>query len=145
MNATFVSRTLLAMGIAGFAVAVASAQETPQSTPPAAPSSELKNLQVLPSTMTRGEVVGLMKGFALGLGVRCTNCHVGEEGAPLSTYDFASDEKPMKLKAREMLKMTIMLNKHHFEVENPAEFKVTCYTCHRGSTEPETTHPLLKS
>jgi hypothetical protein len=51
---------------------------------------EIKNLKVLPEDTPPRQVVGIMRGFAIGLGVRCTYCHVGEEGAPLSTYDFAS-------------------------------------------------------
>ena len=34
----------------------------------------------------------VMPGFTRALGVRCSYCHVGEEGESLSTYDFASDD-----------------------------------------------------
>lgn len=40
-----------------------------------------------------------MRGFTRALGLRCSHCHVGEEGAPLATYDFAADEKPLKARA----------------------------------------------
>lgn len=46
-----------------------------------------------------------MRGITRGLGVRCPFCHVGEEGADLSTFDFASDEKPTKKTARIMIGM----------------------------------------
>lgn len=141
MGIKTVSQSLLAIGVATFAMACAAAQDA--AAPAAAPAEEwrAKNLQVLPADLNRGQIFGIMKGFAMSLGVRCTHCHVGEEGQPLSTFDFASDEKPTKAKAREMLKMTRMLNEHHFGVSDPAEFKVTCYTCHRGSTKPLTVKP----
>ena len=37
-----------------------------------------------------------------GLGVECTFCHVGREGAPLPQIDFASDQKRTKLVVRQM-------------------------------------------
>src|SRR5262245_24181699 len=60
------------------------------------PQPPPKNLQVLPKDWTRQQVTQVMRGFTRGLGVRCPFCHVGEEGADLSTFDFASDEKPTK-------------------------------------------------
>jgi len=69
--------------------------------------------------------------------VRCTFCHVGEEGKPLSTFDFASDAKAKKLTARAMLQMARKLNKDEFQ----GEMKITCFTCHRGSTKPLTEPP----
>lgn len=77
-----------------------------------------------------------MKGFAQGLGVRCSHCHVGEEGKPLSTFDFASDAKKEKLTARAMMRMVHRINEQDFKVKQPADLKVTCYTCHRGATKP---------
>ena len=68
------------------------------------PPDSLVNLQVLPEDIEVRELIGTMRGFALGLGVRCEHCHVGEEGQPLSTFDFPADEKPTKAKAREMLR-----------------------------------------
>ena len=60
----------------------------------------LVNVQVLSKDMSRREVMNFMRGVALGLGVRCEYCHIGEPGQPLRTFDFVSDEKPTKLKAR---------------------------------------------
>ena len=39
-----------------------------------------QNLQVLPADISPGELSRIMRGNALGLGVRCQYCHVGEEG-----------------------------------------------------------------
>ena len=108
----------------------------------------LANVEVIPADTPRAEVFRTMKHFSQALGVRCTYCHIGEEGQPLSTFDFASDEKWQKGKAREMLKLVRNLNAHHFTPEGeearllPLEDnKVTCYTCHRGSTKPAAAIP----
>ena len=98
------------------------------------------NLQVLPKTITRADLVPVMRGFALNLGIRCEHCHVGE-GNDLSKFDFASDAKPPKLVARRMLKMVAVLNEQVAGIGEPAPAgapKITCFTCHRGATKPLT-------
>ncbi len=55
-----------------------------------------KNLQVFPKDWSGTRLRPVMIGFTRALGVRCSYCHKGEEGKPLSTYDFASDENPNK-------------------------------------------------
>ena len=103
---------------------------------------EFTNLQVLPQDIEGRQLIGVMRSFAMGLGVRCTNCHVGEEGRPFSEFDFASDEKEMKRKARFMLRMTMALNDEVLpgltEVATRAEppVRVQCVTCHRGVATP---------
>ena len=103
---------------------------------------------VLPADMDRGERLELMKHFAQSLGVRCSYCHVGEEGAPLSTYDFASDAKPAKGRARQMLMLTHALNQNdklpgedRASLTDMSQNRVTCYTCHRGELRPATMVP----
>ena len=96
------------------------------------------NLQVLPKTTTRAEILPVMKGFALNLGVRCEHCHVGE-GNDLSKFDFAADAKPAKSIARRMLKMVTTLNETVAGIGEPAPAgtaKITCFTCHRGAVKP---------
>ena len=61
-----------------------------------------KNLQVLPKDFGAQRLQSVMKGFTHALGVRCLYCHVGQEGKPLGTFDFASDQNPNKERAREM-------------------------------------------
>ena len=82
-----------------------------------------------------------MKFFSQSLGVRCTFCHVGVEGQPPSTYDFASDAKKEKLTARRMLAMVHRINQQDFGVTDFSNAKVTCFTCHRGSQRPLTSPP----
>ena len=64
-----------------------------------------KNLKVLPKNTPPEKLRAVMTGFTRSLGVRCSHCHVGEEGKPLDTYDFASDKNEKKAVARGMLKM----------------------------------------
>lgn len=105
---------------------------------------EFHNLQVLPEEIEKPQLVGIMRGFAMGLGVRCWYCHVGEEGKPFSEFDFESDEKLTKKKARFMLEMTQYLNDERLpgltEVGDRADpaVRLTCYTCHRGRPVPRT-------
>jgi len=104
------------------------------------------NLKVLPPDMPRAELVEVMKGFTRSLGVRCSTCHMGEEGKPLTTYDFASDEKQAKRNARLMLQMVKEINGKHLTAVMPESgakpITVTCYTCHRGSRQPAGPAPV---
>ena len=129
----------LACAAAVFAISAAAAQDssTPaaQAAPAAAPA--FKNLKVFPKDISRPELIGNMRFFAQSLGVRCTFCHVGVEGQPPSTYDFASDEKKEELIARKMLLMVQRINTQDFGAQpGMANAKVTCFTCHRGSPHP---------
>jgi hypothetical protein len=99
------------------------------------------NLQVLPKDVPVREMVNLMRSFALGLGVRCQHCHVGE-GDDLSQFDFASDAKPTKLLARNMMRMTTEIDARVSSlVKSGTGPRVTCFTCHRGALKPETVVP----
>jgi tetratricopeptide (TPR) repeat protein len=101
---------------------------------------EYTNLEVLPKDITRDRLMGFMRGFTEALGVRCSTCHVGEEGLPLATYDFAADVKPAKLKARDMLKMVRAINGEYLAnlpQRREPNVSVTCMTCHRGVSRPE--------
>lgn len=118
-------------------------------TPAAAqfPPDSLTNLQVLPEDTEVRQLIGIMRGFSMGLGVRCHYCHVGEEGQPLAEFDFASDEKQMKQKAREMLRMIREINDTHLaglEERGDPPVRVMCVTCHRGQARPVLTGDALK-
>ncbi|MDH3745810.1 MAG: c-type cytochrome [Acidobacteriota bacterium] len=118
----------------------AAAQGGPPNWPP-----ELKNLQIFSPDTPPAELIDKMKGFTAALGVRCQFCHVGEEGQPIFTFDFASDEKPEKEAARLMLRMVQSINEDHLsklEGDEPV-LEVQCITCHRGTAHPEQLHDLL--
>lgn len=140
------SKLLLAAACATFTATALSSLATAQPTPaPAPPPSSFKNLKVLPADISRGQLTTTMKGFAQSLGVRCNFCHVGEEGKPLSTYDFASDANPHKNIARAMMRLTSRLNTQDLPaiegLHGDKSGKVTCYTCHRGAKAPATEIP----
>jgi photosynthetic reaction center cytochrome c subunit len=84
-----------------------------------------KNLKII-----KDEEVGpMMRAFTLSLGVRCDYCHI--QG------NFASDENPKKETARMMITMA-----HDVNARFPdGKVHVSCYTCHRGKTMPETEIP----
>jgi tetratricopeptide (TPR) repeat protein len=98
------------------------------------------NLQVLPKDWPGSRLSPVMIGFTRALGIRCSNCHKGEEGKPLSTYDFASDENPNKNRAREMLRMLGDIDDHLKKIEPSGDKRVNmwCDTCHRGRPRPMT-------
>ncbi len=103
------------------------------------PPDSLVNVRVLPRTTPVPQVISMMRGFTFALGVRCTYCHVGEEGRPLDSYDFASDDRRNKLVAREMLRMVQTINEQTMAnlPERPTPgVQVRCATCHRGVTRP---------
>jgi hypothetical protein len=133
---------LLVAGTA-FAVSVAAAQtgQAPASGPPPGAAPAFKNLRVFPKDITRPQLIANMKFFSQSLGVRCTFCHVGTEGQPLSTFDFASDAKREKQTARKMLAMVHGINQQYFGVTDFNNVKVTCFTCHRGAAKPLTAPP----
>ncbi|NIR73201.1 c-type cytochrome [candidate division KSB1 bacterium] len=99
-----------------------------------------ENLQVLPKDWPGSRLRAPMRGFTSALGVGCSHCHVGEEGKPLSTYDFASDENPNKNRAREMLRMLESINGHLEKIEPSGDKPVNmwCHTCHSGRPRPMT-------
>jgi hypothetical protein len=92
------------------------------------PFTSPKNLKVLP---TEG-LQPAMQGYRVALGVMCTYCHV--QG------DFASDEAPKKLIARNMIRMLGDINSRFPD----GKAHVSCYTCHRGEAEPKMTAPAAQ-
>ena len=106
-----------------------------------------QNLEVLPKDISSKELGATMKGFAMGLGLRCENCHVGEPNTPLETFDFQSDEKTMKQKARAMLKMVLAINTQYVpalnDIDPATRVEVRCVTCHRGRPQPKLIQDVL--
>src|SRR5581483_419693 len=131
-------RTVLGAAFVSLAAAVVSAQ-TP---PPAAAQGRggqpppMTNLQIFPKDTPRPQVVQAMQAFAQALGVRCAYCHVDEP----NNQDFASDAKPTKKTAREMMMLARDINaKLPAAVGKDANdtTRVGCMTCHRGVAVPK--------
>ena len=105
------------------------------------------NLQVFPPGTSPDVLMAAMKNFTRALGVRCPFCHVGEEGMPLEKFDFASDAKPQKEIARGMVRLTAEINGRISKAMPDAAARgsqVTCWTCHRGSNQPQHTPEAAK-
>ena len=83
--------------------------QQPASPAPAAPMKapnipdHFTNLMVLPATITKPELMGVMKQFAVTMKVRCSYCHAVSDD--LSEGSFASDEKPTKEEARKLIRL----------------------------------------
>jgi hypothetical protein len=105
----------------------------------------LENIQVLPKTMDRAQVVMVMQNINKALGVQCTYCHVERAGAQPGAngaipIDPPKDDKDTKKKARVMMKMVQSINMTlTSEMGKPADqiTRVACATCHRGSAIPK--------
>lgn len=98
--------------------------------------TEPKNLKVLPKGTGGDDLKAIMQGWNNALGVKCNHCHVSKEGAPFSQWDFVSDEKGEKGMTREMVKMTMDLNKKYITKKFKSDHMITCGTCHRGEKAP---------
>jgi tetratricopeptide (TPR) repeat protein len=110
---------------------------------------KFENLKVLPKDISRDQLTAVMRGFALGLGVRCQYCHEqkpGAQGDGLDAFDFKADAKPTKDKARLMMRMVGTINDSILaklpERAEPA-VGVGCVTCHRGLPLPRTLEATL--
>src|SRR5215510_7178818 len=88
-----------------------------------------KNIKVL-TGMPESQLIPVMNFFAASMGRRCNYCHVNNQGQ----WDYASDAKPEKTSAREMIKLVMDINK---TTERLKLDPVSCYTCHRGRTSPQ--------
>ena len=94
---------------------------------------KFKNLKVLNKNISHDELDSIMKSFKNSLGVKCSFCHAQQKDDP-KKLDFASDENEHKLISRDMMRMTMKINKKYFR--NEKQDAITCYTCHNGHKEP---------
>ena len=98
-----------------------------------------QNLQALPRDITPDQLRSTMRSFAISTGSRCSTCHVHENEADFSTYDFAADDKQKKLTARKMIRIVSEINNQVSEIQARASSElvaVTCATCHRNQDKP---------
>lgn len=98
-----------------------------------------KNLKVLPQNISDERLDSIMHTYNKALGVSCEFCHFTDKKS--NQVDFASDSNLVKETARQMLRMTIDINKNYFRVDStihPAYLNtVTCNTCHKGDAYPQ--------
>jgi hypothetical protein len=94
-------------------------------------------LEVLTS-LPESQLFPLMNLVSTSLGVRCDYCHVqatpdlSRTPSNSGGWVWDRDDKLPKRRARDMMKMVVALNATHFKGES----RVTCFTCHRGTTQP---------
>ena len=91
-----------------------------------------KNLKVLPQDVNIRETMG---AFRTALGQQCTFCHVAGAGGGMP--DFAADDNPKKITARQMI---VMVNEINGKFPD-GKVHVACYTCHRGKNIPDMAPP----
>ena len=96
-----------------------------------------KNLQVLDFESERN-LKKYMKSISKDLGVKCKYCH------DLNDKSIDTDHKNI---ARKMMRMQMDLNKSFFALLGDSlqmheeMTQISCWTCHRGTKEPQTVQP----
>jgi len=102
-------------------------------------AGDFKNLQVLPKNIRPDSLDKIMDGFNESLGVNCSFCHA--ENKQTKVMEAEKDSKPEKEITRNMMRMTMDINKNYFqfneEVNATQVQAVACYTCHKGAAIPE--------
>lgn len=109
-------------------------------------NEKFKNLQVLPKNITTDSLDKIMDDFNVQLGVDCKYCHVRDKKA--DTLMFDKDDKSEKEIARNMMRMTMDINKKYFQFNETVTAEqvqaVNCFTCHRGQPMPAKEAELKK-
>ena len=90
-----------------------------------------ENLQVLPETIDRKDLIRNMRVMSRSLGVRCKHCH------DMQNEDYAADDLEAKRIARDMLRLVNALNGDLFTWKDAPE--ATCFMCHYGELKPAMT------
>src|SRR6202162_1993417 len=123
---------VLAAGVVGMSLARAQSGGGAEAAAagPKKAEEQFKNMEVLKG-IPADQLIPAMQFITASLGVDCQFCHV--EGA------FEKDDKKPKQTARKMMEMMFAINKDNFEGHR----EVTCYSCHRGSTDPVGTPPVM--
>ncbi len=119
----------LLLGIAGARAQTTSPKAPATPVGPKVAEEEFKNIQALKG-IPADQVIPSMQFIAASLGVECEFCHVAHANE--------KDDKKPKVTARKMINMMMAINKDNFEGHR----EVTCYSCHRGSTDPAGT-PII--
>ncbi|HZK62841.1 MAG TPA: c-type cytochrome [Puia sp.] len=125
-------------GLALFIYAGVAATHVPDGEKPA-----WRNLKIIPKSTEEDQMDRIMGKFNKSLSVTCNFCHARTKpGIFPVRADFASDEKPEKLMARKMMRMTDKLSRKYFNFQNKYDFNslttavISCRTCHQGQVRP---------
>jgi hypothetical protein len=112
--------------------------------PPVRQKETYTNLKVLSKNISDENMDFVMESFNMQLGVNCLFCHISKQKGYEMTFDYASDSLLNKRAARDMLRMTMKLNKKYFNTKLTGTMttrgRIWCKTCHRGKPVP-----ILKS
>lgn len=90
---------------------------------PKTAGAAFKNVKVL-TDIPAEQLMPAMQFMSASLGVDCEFCHVERA--------FEKDDKKEKQTARAMIRMMTSINRDSFDGDR----EVTCYSCHRGATDP---------
>jgi hypothetical protein len=108
--------------------------------PPQEKKAEYKNLKVLSKNISDEDMDFVMETFSTNLGSNCLFCHPGKQNGTEFSIDYVTDVLQNKRIARDMLRMTMKLNKKFFNTKLTGLMntrgKIWCKTCHRGSPIP---------
>src|ERR1051325_10505784 len=133
MQRTLLKSIALAFSIVALFLILDSRSEVVRATkmPPQEKTVEqvAKNIKVL-TGMPQSQLIPVMNFFSASMGRRCNFCHVNNQGQ----WDYASDAKPEKAAAREMIKLVMDINK---TTERLKLDPVSCSPCHRGRPSPQ--------
>jgi outer membrane lipoprotein-sorting protein len=97
---------------------------------PKTAEEQFKDIQVFKG-IPADQLIPAMQFITASLGVECEFCHV--QGA------FEKNDKKPKQTARKMIEMMFAINKDNFAGHR----EVTCYSCHRGRTDPVATPVVM--
>ncbi len=99
-----------------------------------------KNLKVLSKNISDDDMDYVMETFSVNLGTNCLFCHPGKQNGTEYKFDYVTDELRNKRIARDMLRMTMKLNKKYFNIRLTGLMntrgRVWCKTCHQGNPVP---------
>jgi hypothetical protein len=108
--------------------------------PPREDKQEYKNLKVLSKKISDEDMDYVMETFSSNLGSNCLFCHPGKQNGTEYSIDYATDQLQNKRISRDMLRMTMKLNKKYFNTTLTGLMntrgKIWCRTCHQGNPVP---------
>jgi len=128
-------KIIVLSGLTGFVLFGILAAKPPQEEKPI-----YKNLHVLSKNISDDDMDYVMETFSVNLGTNCLFCHPGKKNGTEYKFDYVSDELRNKRIARDMLRMTMKLNKKYFNIKLTGLMntrgRVWCKTCHQGNPVP---------